>query len=113
MWITLKTVVVVLLLIAAATFGLLQRQENQRLMVQLATLRQQVGQALSLRVENRRLAERLGKTTQTDQADEAELLRLRDETSRLGQLELGHDQPHQPFTRSFRITLRWRAGGRV
>lgn len=88
----LKTWAMVLLLLGVVSLVLLQRQENQRLMAERAALRQQSEQATSLRAENLRLAEQLKKTTQTFQADQAELIRLRSEISRLRQSEVENFQ---------------------
>jgi hypothetical protein len=83
----LRAAALALPLIGAAAFMFWQHQRIERLMADRAALRDQVGQAASERDEIQRLAAQIKTSVQASEADRAELMRLRAQSSRLRQVE--------------------------
>src|ERR1051325_2879639 len=85
------TAVVVAFLALAAVIAW-QHRRAKRLTADTDALREQVEQIVTLREENRRLAEQLQAAAQRAQAELSELLRLRGQSGRLRQIEQENDR---------------------
>ncbi len=83
----LKTGAWVVILIGAFAVAFWQHQQIKRLMAERAILRDQVGQAASQGNEIQRLAAQLKANVEGAEADRGELMRLRAQSSKLGQIQ--------------------------
>ncbi len=76
-----------LALIGAVAFNFWQHQQIKRLIAEQAVLRDQIGQAASLRDEVQRLTAQIKANAEGSEADRLELMRLRSQSTRLRQVE--------------------------
>ena len=93
-------VAIFLLAVAATIFW--QRQQIKRLTLDCADLHDQLGQAAALRTENQLLTDQLKTRTDASQTDLRELVRLRNQVSRVRQLEQENSQLKEERQRSDR-----------
>jgi hypothetical protein len=88
----LKTLALVIVLLGMAGLLLWQQQQIKRLVAEIADLRNQVDQIVSLRESNTQLVEQVKTATESSQANLNELMRLRGQAVRLRQVEQENTQ---------------------